>query len=68
VNFRLTKSAPALAIATMMVASTAPAIAAEKPLPAAEQPLKPERNPPGDIPDNQAVGVLFCVAAIAMHV
>jgi hypothetical protein len=53
VNFRLAKSVLALAVATMVVASTAPAIAAEKPLPAAEQPLKPERNPPGDIPDNQ---------------
>ena len=26
---------------------------AETPLPVSEQPLKPERNPPGDIPDNQ---------------
>ena len=27
--------------------------AREKPIAAAEQPLKPEKNPPGDIPDNQ---------------
>ena len=27
--------------------------AKEKPLAAAEQPFKPEKNPPGDIPDNQ---------------
>jgi hypothetical protein len=29
------------------------AIAQQQPLPAAEQPVKPEKNPPGDIPDNQ---------------
>ena len=29
------------------------AMAQQKPLPAAEQPVKPEKNPPGDIPDNQ---------------
>jgi len=28
-------------------------MAQQKLLPAAEQPLKPEKNPPGDIPDNQ---------------
>jgi hypothetical protein len=28
-------------------------MAQQAPLPAAEQPLKPEKNPPGDIPDNQ---------------
>lgn len=26
---------------------------ADKPLPASERPIKPEKNPPGDIPDNQ---------------
>lgn len=36
------------------LAQTIAAGAAERPLPAVEQPLKPERNPPGDIPDNQA--------------
>jgi hypothetical protein len=30
-----------------------PVQAQQKPLPWAEQPLKPEKNPPGDIPDNQ---------------
>jgi hypothetical protein len=31
----------------------APALQAQKALAAAEQPLKPEKSPPGDIPDNQ---------------
>jgi hypothetical protein len=37
----------------MAFALAAPSFAQNKPLPRAEQPLKPEKNPPGDIPDNQ---------------
>ena len=37
----------------MAFALAAPSFAQEKPLPRAEQPLRPEKNPPGDIPDNQ---------------
>jgi hypothetical protein len=37
----------------MSVTFSSSATAQQKPLPAAEQPVKPEKNPPGDIPDNQ---------------
>jgi hypothetical protein len=54
-NFRMAKSALVLAgIAAICATSLTPASAMEKPLPAVEQPLKPEHNPAGDIPDNQA--------------
>ena len=52
-KFRTTKPALALTIITAMLVTVMPLIAAEKPLPTIEKPLKPERNPPGDIPDNQ---------------
>ena len=53
-NARLSKIAPLLA-SVAVFGGLAPNIAAatDKPLPTIEQPLKPERNPPGDIPDNQ---------------
>lgn len=40
--------------AAAFVGGTALAQPSGKPLPTSEQPIKPERNPPGDIPDNQA--------------
>jgi hypothetical protein len=51
-KFRTMKAALFLTIVAAMF-TTMPVIAAEKPLPTMEKPLKPERNPPGDIPDNQ---------------
>src|SRR3982074_1967439 len=37
----------------MAFALATPSFGQNKPSPRAEQPLKPEKNPPGDIPDNQ---------------
>ena len=42
-----------LLAASVSAALPASVMAQQAPLPAAEQPLKPEKNPPGDIPDNQ---------------
>jgi hypothetical protein len=42
-----------LLVASVSAALSSPVMAQQKPLPAVEQPLKPEKNPPGDIPDNQ---------------
>jgi hypothetical protein len=42
-----------LLVIGVRVTFSSSAIAQQKPLPAAEQPVKPEKNPPGDIPDNQ---------------
>lgn len=39
--------------AVTCVSGTALGQASGEPLPAPEQPIKPEKNPPGDIPDNQ---------------
>jgi hypothetical protein len=52
-KLRTTKSVLALTIVTAMFTAITPVIATEKPLPTMEKPLKPERNPPGDIPDSQ---------------
>jgi len=52
-KFRTMKPALFLTIVAAMFTTMTPTIAAEKPLPTMEKPLKPERNPPGDIPDNQ---------------
>lgn len=42
-----------LLVIGVSVTFSSSAMAQQKPLPAAEQPVKPEKNPPGDIPDNQ---------------
>jgi hypothetical protein len=42
-----------LLVASVSAALPSSIMAQEKSSPAAEQPLKPEKNPPGDIPDNQ---------------
>jgi hypothetical protein len=53
-NTRISKHLLFLA-SVAAIGGLAPAMAdaADKPLPTIEQPLQPERNPPGDIPDNQ---------------
>jgi hypothetical protein len=48
---RAIKAVTLVAAVGMIITLTVPAIAQQSEL--AEQPLKPEKNPPGDIPDNQ---------------
>ena len=42
-----------LLVIGVSVTFSSSAMAQQKPLPAAQQPVKPEKNPPGDIPDDQ---------------
>src|SRR6202022_216273 len=39
--------------AGLSIAACGPLLAKDEPVLGVEQPLKPEKNPPGDIPDNQ---------------
>ncbi len=50
---RTTVTLTLLLVAGVSAALPSSVMAQQKTLPATEQPLKPEKNPPGDIPDNQ---------------